>query len=143
MALELLFLPLELLIGLSGAAVFVSVPVAVLAGVQGVGTLEALGTMAVAGVFAWWGGSTASRQVVDLFRGATLFEGRVDDVVMTKERSGKGGLRDVLVLHLQGRAFRVTNPPVVLSRNVHRGVTARVLELPGSRTVREIWVLRG
>lgn len=47
-ALEFLFLPLELLVALGGGIVFVSVPVAVLAGVQEVGALEALATMAVA-----------------------------------------------------------------------------------------------
>jgi hypothetical protein len=141
-ALEFLFLPLELLVALGGGIVCVSVPVAVLAGVQEVGALEALATMAVAGVFAWWGVSTSYRLVVDLLRRPTEFDCTLDDVVMTKERAAKGGLRDVLVLQAGARSFRVSGPPRTLFGSLHKGDSVRVLETRGSRTVREIWVLR-
>lgn len=110
LALEVLFLPIELLIALGGGAVFVSVPIALLGGGQGVGGLEALGTMAVAGVFAWWCGSTSYRQLVDLLRAPTEFEATLDDVTKTKERTAKGSWREVVVLHAGARSVRVTQP---------------------------------
>lgn len=139
-ALEFLFLPLELLVALGGGIVFVSVP-----GVQEVGALEALealGTMAVGGVFAWWGGSTSYRLLVDLLRRPAEFDGTLDDVVMTKERAAKGGWRELLVLQTGARSFRVSGPPKALFGSLNKGDSVRVLETRGSRTVREIWVLR-
>ena len=136
-------LPLELTFALGGALVFVSAPLVVLLGVQQLSWPEVLMTMAVAGAFAWWGGSTSYRLLADALRGAQTFEGRVDDVVETTERSAKGGRSPVLVIHVAGHSFRVSHPSQQLSRAVLRGVQVRVLEAPASRTVREVWVLRG
>ncbi len=142
LALEFIFLPMEMTFALGGALVFVSAPLVALLGVQQLSWSEVLLTMAGAGAFAWWGGSTSYRLLVDLFRGAKAFEGRVDDVVTTMERSAKGGKHPVLVFHVGGHSFRVSNPLQVLSSAVLLGVRVRVLEAPGSRTVREVWVLR-
>lgn len=142
LALELVFLPMELTFALGGAIVFVSAPLVALLGAQQLSWSEVLLTMAGGGAFAWWGGSTSYRLLVDVFRGAKAFEGRVDDVVTTMERSAKGGSYPVLVFHVAGHSFRVSRPPQVLSSAVLRGVRVRVLEAPGSRTVRDVWVLR-
>ena len=142
LVLEFIYLPMERTFALGGAIVFVSAPLVVLLDVQQLSWPEVLLTMAGAGVFAWWGGSTSYRQLADLFRGAKAFEGRVDDVVTTTERSGKGGSYPVLVFQVAGHSFRVSHPRQELSSAVLCGVRARVLEAPGTRTVREVWVLR-
>lgn len=140
--LEFIYLPMELAIGLGGALVFVSAPLVVLLGVEKLGWLEVSMTMVVAGAFAWWGGSTSYRLGVDLLRGTRAFEGKVHDVASTTRRSGKGGTYPVVVFHVAGHAFQVDRPPTALSSALHLGGQVRVLETQGSRTVREVWVLR-
>lgn len=139
--LEYAFLPMEMGIALTGAVLFVGVPVSFFAGaLQQAGWVESLGTMAIGAAFAWWGGSTSAALWVNLIRGAKVFELKVDDVQVTKERSAKGGTHDVWVLHGAGCSFRVSVPPAELRSAVHRGQTVRVLEWPGTKTVREVWV---
>ena len=142
LVLEFIYLPMEMTFALGGAIVFVSAPLVVLLDVQQLSWPEVLLTMAGAGVFAWWGGSTTYRQLADLFRGAKAFEGRVADVVTTTERSGKGGSYPVLVVQVAGHSVRVNHPRQALSSAVLCGVRVRVLEAPGTNTVREVWVLR-
>jgi len=131
-------IPFEMGVFLLGALVLVSVPIMLFAGETPVAWTEALGTVAAAATFTWWGGSASYALWVDLLRGVKTFEGKVDEVDWRSR--GLWDFPRYWVVTVAGRSFWMRVPPPELRVAVRPGVEVRILEAKGTGTIREVWV---